>query len=749
MKNLKGKMSGFIAVKEDITEKKNYEQELRRLGSFPEDNPNVVVEMDLESGVTYMNPTCQKRFPEIKEKYRNHPLFKKIPALIPLFLKGEIEKIEDEISVDDKIFERIIKFVPHGKIIRVYAVDITHHKEVEKELLRATQKAEEANRLKSEFLTNMSHEIRTPMNVIMGFTDILLMDESNPERKEHLEVIQRAGENLLNLINKILDFSKIEAGVFDVANEVFSLHQALENIRDIFQDKSKKAGVTFRMEIPDSLPTGVRGDEHRLNQMLLNLVGNAFKFTEQGSVSLKCSYENGTAAIMVTDTGIGIPKDKLDSIFSPFMQVDASTTRIYGGTGLGLSITKRLAELMGGTISVKSKEGAGSSFTLTLPLPEASGVQFDTSSPRPEKTVSEGTTIVEKWFATGRDIFNTTEYTRICISNLPDKISRLKDAVFDQNREDIHFIVHDLKGSTGNLGMNEIFEIASEINDLVIKEPLDMPRIRPLSHRIEEIVSSIPASYFTFKTPDFRQSHENETDFKILVAEDNDLNQRLMVNLIERVNLGTDLASNGKEALEMLGRTKYDLLFLDMQMPVMDGMETISKIRTDENLRDLHVIALTGHTMKGAADRYIKAGCNDYLAKPIDRHKFFDRINTLVAKKLKQEMGKKISAKGKGHESADHMNGGFQLTAGQVERIEAVVSGLKTNMRIFKPDEVKILADSLSKFSNETGIPHIREQLYSAVKSFDDQVLMPVISRLEALIHEQTESGSKKQDTDS
>lgn len=534
-----------------------------------------------------------------------------------------------------------------------------------------------------------------------------------------------------------------------MANEVFSLRQTLENVRDIFQDKGRETGVTFRMEISDSLPTGVRGDEHRLNQMILNLLDNAFKLTEQGSVSLKCRHENGTAAIMITDTGIGIPKDKLDSIFSPFLQVDTSTTRIYGGTGLGLTITKRLAELMGGTISVRNEKKAGASVTLTLPLPEVPGVQFEASSPHPEKTVSEGTTIVEKWFATGRDIFNTTEYTRICISNLPDKISRLKDAVFDRNRDEIHFIVHDLNGSTGNLGMNEIFEITSEINDLVVREPLDMSRIRPLSHRLEEIVSSIPASYFTFKTRDFKQSHENKTDFKILVAEDNKLNQRLMVKLIEKVNLGTDLASNGKEALKMLGRTKYDLLFLDMQMPVMDGMETISRIKTDENLRDLHVIALTGHTMEDDVDRYIKAGCNDYIAKPIDRHNFFNRINTLVAQKLKQKVEKGFSKKGKSHGSADHMNDGFQMTAGQIGLIETVVSGLKANLGIFNHNKLEILADYLSGFPDETGIPHIREQLYSAVKSFDDQALMPVITKLEALMHEQSESGSKRQNIDS
>ena len=287
-------------------------------------------------------------------------------------------------------------------IFRNLLLQITERRLAEKELLKAKEEAENASRLKGDFLANMSHEIRTPMNAVLGYTHLLLDEEKDPGKKEQLEIINRSGKSLLNVINDILDFSKIEAGKIEINKKKFSLRKMINHICSMFIIRVRENNLTFPVTIEDSVPETFFGDEQRISQILLNILGNAFKFTEEGEIAVECDYKEGIGIIRISDTGIGISKEKQKAIFSPFEQADNSTGRNYSGTGLGLSISKRLAELLGGNISVKSEIGRGSTFTIELPLPvlaENLVQERRSSTDEPDKQAKEleGKKMVQQW----------------------------------------------------------------------------------------------------------------------------------------------------------------------------------------------------------------------------------------------------------------------------------------------------------------------------------------------------------------
>ncbi len=733
IKNSKGMITHFLAIKEDITERKQADMELKRLASFPEDNPNIFIETDLDCQVTYSNPTSKQFFPEILDTHHTHPLLEGIDSIIPELLKNEQETIIDEITINDFIYERRIQYVKENEIIRIYAFDITHLKNISKELKAAKQVAEVANRQKSEFLANMSHEIRTPMNAIIGFTDLLLVDEADTSRQERLEIISKSSKNLLNLINDILDFSKIEANKLEIAKEEFSIQKTLEHIRHMFLLKAAEKSLIFNTKIPGTIPETVIGDGYRINQVLVNFLSNSFKFTKEGSVTLISTYDDGIATFKIYDTGIGIPQKKQNDIFSAFRQADPSTTREFGGTGLGLAITKRLIELMDGTISLKSKVGIGTSFTITIPLPKAAGKRVKTYD-KEKANWETGEALVKKWLSTKSGTLDFSEHVRLCLKNLPDKIRRLEDAILINKKKDIEFITHDIKGSTGNLGMKEIYEISNKINEEAVKKDYNIEKIKSLFTSLETIISSIPDDYFIENIYNFYGQgtlKQVKLDFKILLAEDNEINQALVRQILQNVNLDATIVDNGKKALDELARNHYDLLLLDMQMPVMDGLETIPRIRADENLKSLHVIALTADAMKGDAEKFLNAGCDDYLPKPVNMDKLYEKIYTQVA--LKAKRFAELDAANKTIESQSTDNINLELSTESMEILMAALAGLKSNLKIFNPQDVVKHTDSLDKFSDITGIETIRQELYHSAKTFNDDALKSIIKKLEAL----------------
>lgn len=380
--------------------------------------------------------------------------------------------------------------------------DINKREKLEKELVETKKRVEEASVIKEQFMANMSHEIRTPMNAIIGFNDRLIKTKLNDEQQEYVAAVKTSGENLLTIINDILDFSKIEAGMVTIEHIRFNLHELLQNVYKLFFLKAKEKNISLRLHYPKDIPEFLMGDPTRLTQILINLVGNALKFTGQGNIDItveviKDDIQNATVQFKVKDTGIGILEEKISEVFERFTQAESDTSRIFGGTGLGLSIVKKLVELQSGTITVESKKEEGSLFIFTIPYKKAP-VVASTLKTSPEK---------------------------------------------------IHHAV---------------------ANDKI----------------------------------------------KILIVEDNLLNQKLAAFMITDFGYAFDICGNGKLAVDKLEQDVYDLVLMDIQMPEMDGYEATGVIRKKLKL-NIPIVAMTAHAMPGEKDKCLGFGMTDYISKPI------------------------------------------------------------------------------------------------------------------------------------
>jgi two-component system, chemotaxis family, CheB/CheR fusion protein len=401
--------------------------------------------------------------------------------------------------------------------------DITDLKNAGKALQEAKDEAERANRLKSYFLATMSHDIRTPINAILGFADMLSEEETDPEKRTKLGMILQSGRMLLELINDILDLSKIESGKYEIARAPFPLEKTIHAVKALFEASARGRGIGLAVSLEGQLPEYVSGDEKRIRQILMNIVNNALKFTEKGNISISCTYRSGRATIRVKDTGIGIPGDSQEIIFSEFSQADESISLKYGGTGLGLAICRKLLSMMEGTISVESEPGRGSEFIVELPLPAAAA---------PAQAVSGDAS--------------------------PD---RLKP-------------------------------------DDVIRQYLD-----------------------------------GGGNVSILVSEDDLINQKYLEATLEQFGLSCELARDGGETLAMMRKTRYDIVLLDMQMPVMDGEEVLRTVLGEKLRGETVIIAQTAYAMTGDREKYLAMGCDYYLSKPIDRR----RLKSIIAEILERK----------------------------------------------------------------------------------------------------------------
>ena len=432
-------------------------------------------------------------------------------------MKSLLSKLIDNYTIDKRYITKTgkVKYIQisvsthrhneNVELIIANIIDISHRKESEALLLKAKEEAEAASRSKSEFLAMMSHEIRTPMNGILGMAQLINSTPLTTEQKEYIEMIIGSGDTLVKVINDILDFSKIEFGKFKLDIHPFDLYKAIETVVKIVSFDTKNKKLPLHLEISDLVPREILSDENRLKQILLNILNNAVKFTERGGVKLKVrllriSMEHCRILFKVIDTGIGIPKEKQSLLFASFSQVDISNRRKYGGTGLGLVISKKLCELMDGSISVKSKSNWGTVFSFSI----KASIQLDSMS-------------IEK----------------------------------------------------------------------ILHNPL-----KPLSI--------------------------DQTSLEVLIVEDNFVNQKLLSKLLKKLNILSVIANNGKEAIEILTKKKFPLIFMDIQMPELDGIETTKIIREEMKDNTTIIIALTANAMSGDREKYLIAGMNDYISKPID-----------------------------------------------------------------------------------------------------------------------------------
>ncbi len=677
-----GKLVSLQCVMRDISERKEAEKEIQKFKTIIDRANYGAIITDMAGNILYVNESFAHmhgyKLKEVLDK--NTSIFHS-----PEQLAGLSEKLMNVIESGNLKAEEMWRLRKDGTVfptltnatvikndrgdplfISSTLIDITDRKRYEDELRQAKVAAEAANKAKSEFLANMSHEIRTPMNGVLGMADLMLDTELTREQDQYINILKNSAGQLLGLLNDILDFSKIEAGQLNLEKIEFNIRSVVEGISDVVIKQVEQKKLELNIYIDNKVPETVVGDPNRLRQILVNLLSNAIKFTDEGDVFVKVEVEEKLGEdvvlhVSVIDTGIGISKERQKEVFESFTQEDSSTTRKFGGTGLGLTISRQLVEMMNGKIWVESSPGEGSNFQFTLKL-SVSNNRVEVKQKLPVdvqgmKVLAVDDNAINRLILT--ESLKAFKCRPIVVESVRDAIQAL------ETEQNIQLIITDFQMPgldgislikkirtmekhkntpiillTSVEGNKRIQEESQKTKVLTLTKPVKQSQLlEAITHVVASVSELGDAKSGIQKDPEKEKMREIEKlialngKFRILLTEDNTINQKVALALLKKASLEADIACDGGQALEALSKNNYDLVLMDVQMPNMDGFTATQKIRAKFSKDDLPIVAMTAHAMKGDKEKCLKAGMNDYVSKPIEPSELYKSLHKWLTRK--------------------------------------------------------------------------------------------------------------------